>query len=142
MPYIIGFDPGRDKCGIAVVDAAAPHPVHYRQVISADQSLNELRTLLSRFEVHQILIGNQTGSKEWQAKIGGAFPELPLVVVNERHSSEEARKRYWDYYPAQGLNALLPKGMRTPPTPYDDLVALVLIERYLGTSISGPAPAL
>jgi RNase H-fold protein (predicted Holliday junction resolvase) len=136
MPYLIGFDPGRDKCGIAVVDAASPHSVHYRQVIAAEQSLEELRTLYARFEVQQLLIGSQTGSKEWQTKIGKALPELPIAVVDERHSSEEARKRYWDYYPAQGLNAFLPKGMRTPPTPYDDLVALVLIERYLGTSIS------
>jgi RNase H-fold protein (predicted Holliday junction resolvase) len=136
MPYLIGFDPGRDKCGIAIVDAAAPHSVHYRQVIAAEQSLEELRTLLARFEVQQLLIGSQTGSKEWQTKLGTAFPDLPIAVVDERHSSEEARRRYWDYYPAQGMNALLPKGMRTPPTPYDDLVALVLIERYLGTSIS------
>jgi RNase H-fold protein (predicted Holliday junction resolvase) len=136
MPYLIGFDPGRDKCGIAVVDAGAPHSVHYRQVIAAEQSLEEMRTLLTRFEVQQLLIGSQTGSKEWQAKLCTAFPDLPIAVVDERHSSEEARKRYWDYYPAQGMNAFLPKGMRTPPTPYDDLVALVLIERYLGTSIS------
>lgn len=136
MPYLIGFDPGRDKCGIAVVDAAAPYSVHYRQVIAAEQFLEELRTLLTRFEVQQLLIGSQTGSKEWQAKLGTAFPDLPIAVVDERHSSEEARRRYWDYYPAQGINAFLPKGMRTPPTPYDDLVALVLIERYLGTSIS------
>ncbi len=136
MPYLIGFDPGRDKCGIAIVDAVDPHSVRYRQVIAAEQSLEELRTLLTRFEVQQLLIGSQTGSKEWQTKIGTAFPELSIAVVDERHSSEEARKRYWDYYPAQGMNAFLPKGMRTPPTPYDDLVALVLIERYLGTSIS------
>jgi RNase H-fold protein (predicted Holliday junction resolvase) len=142
MPYLIGFDPGRDKCGIAVVDAAVPHPVQYRRVVTADQSLEELQTLLARFEIQQLLIGSQTSSKEWQAKIGNAFPALSIAVVDERHSSEEARKRYWNYYPAQGLNAFLPKGMRTPPTPYDDLVALVLIERYLGTSISGSPTAL
>jgi hypothetical protein len=34
-------------------------------------------------------------------------------------------------YPPQGLKKLIPQGMRLPPVPIDDIVAILLIERYL-----------
>ncbi|MFM6310413.1 MAG: resolvase, partial [Dolichospermum sp.] len=46
-------------------------------------------------------------------------------------STLEARDRYWQMYPPQGINKLLPKGMRQPPRAIDDIVAVLLIERYL-----------
>jgi hypothetical protein len=51
--------------------------------------------------------------------------------VDERSSSQQARQRYWDLYPARGCQRLVPRGMRTPPRPIDDIVALILLERYL-----------
>jgi hypothetical protein len=33
-------------------------------------------------------------------------------------------------FPPQGFNRLIPQGMRNPPRPVDDIVAIVLIERY------------
>jgi hypothetical protein len=37
-------------------------------------------------------------------------------------------------YPPAGLSRLIPQGMRVPPRPVDDIVAIVLIERYLNKS--------
>jgi hypothetical protein len=34
-------------------------------------------------------------------------------------------------YPPQGLTRLIPQGLRVPPRPIDDIVAILLIERYL-----------
>ncbi|TAG61687.1 MAG: resolvase, partial [Oscillatoriales cyanobacterium] len=53
-----------------------------------------------------------------------------IVQVDERFSSLEAKDRYWEMYPPTGLSRLIPQGMRTPPRPVDDIVAIVLIERY------------
>ncbi|MFN9955932.1 MAG: resolvase, partial [bacterium] len=39
--------------------------------------------------------------------------------------------RYWQMFPPTGLTKLLPKGLRQPPRPIDDIVAILLIERYL-----------
>jgi hypothetical protein len=60
------------------------------------------------------------------------------MVVDERYSSLEARNRYWQMYPPRGLTRLLPEGMRTPPRPVDDIVAIVLIERYLERLVADP----
>ena len=58
---------------------------------------------------------------------------IEIELVNEQNSTVEARSRYWQMYPPQGLNLnrLLPIGLRTPPQPVDDIVAIILIERYV-----------
>ena len=43
----------------------------------------------------------------------------------------QARKRYWDIYPPKGLWKLVPLSLRVPPIPYDDVVAIILVEQYL-----------
>ena len=53
------------------------------------------------------------------------------MPIDERYSTLEARDRYWQMYPPRGLAKLLPQGIRTLPRPIDDIVAILLIERYL-----------
>jgi hypothetical protein len=50
--------------------------------------------------------------------------------VDESHTSEQARRRYVNEKPAHGWRRLLPKALRTPETPYDDYVAILLAERW------------
>ncbi len=77
-------------------------------------------------------MGNQTTAKQWQQQLKENLPSSVLIkMVDERNSSLEARDRYWQMYPPQGLQRLIPQGMRVPPRPVDDIVAIVLIERYL-----------
>ena len=80
-------------------------------------------------------MGNQTTAKSWQQKIESSLSlSKPIVMVDERNSSLEARDRYWEMYPPKGLTKLIPQGMRLPPRPVDDIVAILLIERYFGGS--------
>jgi RNase H-fold protein (predicted Holliday junction resolvase) len=75
-------------------------------------------------------MGDQTTAKQWQQQLTTAFPDLPIELIDERYSSLEARDRYWQMYPANFITKLIPQGMRQPPRPIDDLVAIILIERY------------
>jgi RNase H-fold protein (predicted Holliday junction resolvase) len=75
-------------------------------------------------------MGNQTTSKQWQKKLTENI-SLKVTLVNEKNSTLEARDKYWQMYPPQGLKKLIPKGLRVPPCPIDDIVAIILIERYL-----------
>ncbi|WP_242041776.1 pre-16S rRNA-processing nuclease YqgF [Alkalinema sp. FACHB-956] len=134
--YYLGFDPGRDKCGVAIVDDHGHPPVH--EVIAVDQALTVVETLCQHYPVRLIVLGDQTGSKAWQKQFQGALPEIPVQRVDERFSSLEARDRYWQLHPPQGLQKLIPQGMRTPPRPIDDLVAIILVERYLKSLESNP----
>jgi RNase H-fold protein (predicted Holliday junction resolvase) len=126
---ILGFDPGRDKCGLAVMDQQ--QRLLYHQVVQSPNALAIMQSLCQQFAVEIIVMGDQTTAKSWKQKIEQLGLSLPIFMVDERYSSLEARDRYWQMYPPKGLDRLIPKGLREPPRPIDDLVAILLIERYL-----------
>ncbi len=107
----------------------------YHQVVPAAGALETIQSLCRQFAVELVVIGDQTSAKDWFEQLAGHLPEpVRVVLVDERYSSLEARERYWQMYPPTGLARLIPKGMRVPPRPVDDIVAIVLIERYLAQS--------
>lgn len=134
---ILGFDPGKDKCGIAAM--GRDRNVSYHQVVPSESTISTIQSLCQQFTIELLVMGDQTTSKSWKQKLTQSLsPFLKIVQVDERYSSLEAKERYWQMYPATGLNRLIPLGMRTPPRPVDDIVAIVLIERYLNKSESDP----
>jgi RNase H-fold protein (predicted Holliday junction resolvase) len=126
---ILGFDPGKDKCGVAAIDGDGR--LLYHQVVSTAQTIDIISNLCQQYNVDRLVMGDQTTAKQWKQQLTAAFPDLPIFLVDERYSSLEARDRYWHMYPPNFLTALIPQGLRQPPRPIDDLVAIILIERYL-----------
>ena len=130
QPVILGFDPGKDKCGLAIM--GLDRQLYYHQVVTAQKAIATIETLRQQFPVSLLVMGNQTTSKQWKQQLSQTLVEqLSIILVDERYSTLEARDRYWQMYPPKGLTKLLPQGMRQPPRPIDDIVALLLIERYL-----------
>lgn len=130
QPVILGFDPGRRKCGLAVI--GVDRTLRYHQVVEADSAIATIQTLRQQFPISMLVMGDQTTAKDWKQKLSDALIDpLRIIMVDERHSSLEARDRYWQMYPAQGLTSLIPRTFRTIPRPIDDIVAILLIERYL-----------
>jgi len=130
QPVILGFDPGKDKCGLAVM--GLDRQLHYHQVVSALLVITTIVELRQKFPISIMVMGDQTTAKRWKQQLYQELPEpLNIVLVDERYSSLEARDRYWEMYPPKGFLKLLPQGMRQPPRPIDDIVAILLIERYL-----------
>ena len=130
QPVILGFDPGKDKCGLAVM--GLDRQLYYHQVVTAQKAIATIETLRQQFPVSLMVMGNQTTAKQWKQQLREALVEqLSIILVDERYSTLEARDRYWQMYPPKGLAKLVPQGMRQPPRPIDDIVALLLIERYL-----------
>jgi RNase H-fold protein (predicted Holliday junction resolvase) len=126
----VGFDPGKDKCGMAIVQGDGMPLRH--EVVASAQAVETLVSWCETFEIEALILGDQTGSKQWRSRIQAVLPELRIEVIDERFSSQEARDRYWDVYPAMGFDRLVPRGMRVPPRAIDDLVAIILVERFLG----------
>jgi RNase H-fold protein (predicted Holliday junction resolvase) len=126
---ILGFDPGKNKCGVAVM--GRDRSLLDCQVVLTAVTIDRIRELCQQYHVTQIVMGDQTTSKQWQQQLTTAFPTLPISLVDERYSSLEARDRYWQMYPPSFLTGLIPQGMRQPPRLIDDIVAIILIERYL-----------
>ncbi|MGB5635601.1 MAG: pre-16S rRNA-processing nuclease YqgF [Waterburya sp.] len=126
---ILGLDPGRDKCGVAVMSGR--QEVIYHQVIDSDKAIAIIAQLSRQYDLDLIVMGDGTTSKSWRQQIESDLATVPVITINEANSTLEARDRYWVMYPPKGLQRMVPQGLRVPPRPVDDIVAIILIERYL-----------
>jgi RNase H-fold protein (predicted Holliday junction resolvase) len=127
---ILGFDPGRDKCGVAIVSTDAQ--IYEQAVVSAEDAITTIQNWMQQYRIQTVVMGNQTTAKQWRKALEQSL-SVQAVLIDERYSTLEARDRYWALYPPQGLTRLLPKGMREVPRPIDDIVAVILVERYLAS---------
>jgi RNase H-fold protein (predicted Holliday junction resolvase) len=132
---ILGFDPGRDKCGVAVM--GIDRKLYHHEVVPAKQVITRISDFRTTFSISRIVMGNQTTAKTWKQQLEqGLNPSLDIILVDERYTTLAARDRYWQMFPPRGLTSLVPKGLRQPPRVIDDIVAILLIERYLeGTGV-------
>jgi RNase H-fold protein (predicted Holliday junction resolvase) len=132
MSIILGFDPGRDKCGVAVM--GNDRQIQFHQVIASQEAIATIDNLIHQFGIDLIVMGNLTTAKSWRQELEtNLSTSIPIALVDERNSTLEARDRYWCMYPPTGLNKLIPQSMRLPPRPIDDIVAILLIERHIKT---------
>lgn len=123
---VLAVDPGRAKCGLAVVE---PGRVLHREVVTRPHLGQRVAELSRRFPVAVVVVGDATGSQEVARELLGLG--RPVQVVPEAGTTQEARQRYFQEHPPRGLLRVLPPGLRVPPEPYDDYVAVLLAERYL-----------
>jgi len=128
---LLAIDPGKDKCGIAIVEGKR---VLLKKVLAPAAFFSGLREILGEYKIEKIILGDRTFSqktkKEIQLQIKDNW-QGEIVLVDEHLSTQEARIRYFRENQPQGLKKFLPITMQTPPEPYDHYVALILAERYL-----------
>ncbi len=128
---IIALDPGREKCGIAVVHKQ--QGMLMKDVIQTNELAIKIQELIAQYHISQIVIGDGTSSREAkkileEIKINNQ--PMRIILIDEKHSTDEARCRYWAENPPRGLKRLIPTTMQVPPKPVDDYVAVILAERY------------
>jgi RNase H-fold protein (predicted Holliday junction resolvase) len=134
MPHrrVLAIDPGRDKCGLAVLDAR--EGLLARAVVSRDDLMSTLTGWCERYRPDLLLLGSGTGSRELRELLRQI--SLPLQTVTERHTTRIARGRYFAEHPSHGWRRLFPASLQTPPVPVDDYAAWILAEQYLNRSNS------
>ncbi|MBE6074439.1 MAG: pre-16S rRNA-processing nuclease YqgF [Selenomonas ruminantium] len=128
---IAALDPGRDKCGFAVL--AGDGTVLLQQVIATAELEQEVLAARQRFPFACLIEGNGTTSQAARERLTAALPDLSVIVVDEYRTTEMARSAYWRAHPPKGWRRLLPVTMQVPPEPVDDFVAVILGHRYLQT---------
>jgi len=125
---VLAVDPGRRKCGLALVTGQLE--CVQRSVVAREDLLNEVRQWLQRWGVQRVLVGGATGSKPVVQELKEGLA-IEVEVVNEYKTSERARGRYFRDHPPRGVWRLVPLGLQVPPVPIDDYAALVMAEDYL-----------
>ncbi len=137
---VAAIDPGREKCGVAVV--AENGDVLEQSVVATERLADEMAARVRRFSPERILLGNGTTSRAAETAIREALPEIPVEIVDEYRTTDDARRAYWKAHPPTGWRRFLPTGMQVPPVPVDDFVAVLLAQRYLYTSKCVKKPRL
>lgn len=126
---LLAIDPGKDKCGLAILEG---EKVVLKRLLSPSALFASLNSLLAEYQVEKIVLGDRTFSQQTKKKIAEITGnKYPIFLVDEHLSTQEARNRYFAENPPQGWKRLLPLTLQTPPEPYDHYVAVILAERYL-----------
>ena len=125
----LGIDPGRSKTGLALVNGAGKIvKLHIAESQNIDNEIVEF--IKNSCPVH-IVLGNGTNSRNIGESVKRVLPDVLIAVVEEAHSTEEARALYWQENPPKGLKKLIPLGMLVPPVPLDAYAAVILVRRFL-----------
>ncbi len=137
---LLAVDPGRAKCGLAVVagpreEDQSPRCLERAVVGTERLTLAVAAILRRRPEVCRILIGGGTNSATLRRALEAAFPQITLQTVDEFNTSARARQRFVQENPAPGWRRLLPPGLRSPEVPYDDYAAILLAEDYFSKKL-------
>ena len=136
---VLAIDPGREKCGVAVL--ASDGRVLVQRVVTTAALEAAVGTLIRAYEP-TVIMGNGTTSaaaKERVETLGCA-----VTLVDEYRTTDAAKAAYWEAHPPRGWRRLVPRGMLVPPVPVDDFVAVILAERFLrgGNCLIDSAPVL
>ncbi|HEX8552545.1 MAG TPA: hypothetical protein VF681_13440 [Abditibacteriaceae bacterium] len=125
---VVAIDPGREKCGLAVVDQHLN--VRSRAIVPRSEIVALALLSLDGSGAELIALGHSTQSNEVRAELEAARPGVQIEIIDERNSTLEARDWYWRSNPPRGWRRFLPLSLQTPPEPLDDWAAVVLAQRY------------
>lgn len=124
---VLAIDPGREKCGLAVGE---PGALLKKAVVGTTTVAETVRAWVADYSPQRILIGDRTDAKSLRQRLDADLRGVPILLVDEQGTTLEARGRYFREHPPRGWRRLLPLSVQRPPEPYDDYVAVLLIERY------------
>ncbi|MCC7490879.1 MAG: hypothetical protein IT204_00950 [Fimbriimonadaceae bacterium] len=136
--WLLGVDPGHQKCGLALLDDGGPV---WAAVVPTASVAATLQELASSHPIRQVVLGNGTRSREFRRLLQEHLPAAAVALLDETGTTLAARSRYWQEHPPRGLWRLVPTTMRLPPVPFDDLVARLLAERWLAAQAAAAEPA-
>ena len=139
MRVVIAIDPGRDKCGLAVV---SENGVLHKSIRPPEEIPEAVEDLIHSHSPETIVIGNGTHAEALaerlradRSRLRWRLPDLagdlPIVFTDESYTTLRARARFFQENPPRGLRRLIPRGMLAPDRPVDDLAAVILAEDFL-----------
>ena len=126
MSTVLAIDPGRDKCGIAVLSPQGDVLLH--EIVPTGALETRVSELAAEY-APRIIMGDGTTSAKAKARIEAQVGAVTLV--DEYRTTEEGRRLYWAENPPRGWRRLVPRGLLTPTVPVDDFAAVALARRFL-----------
>ncbi|HHY19579.1 MAG TPA: hypothetical protein GX522_06745 [Firmicutes bacterium] len=128
--FYLGLDPGKDKCGLALVNEDGQ--VLVQKIVFASSLEEELLRITNGKDV-VVILGDGTTSEKYLSML--TKHGFRVNVIRESFSTLDARELYFKEK-GYGWQIILPKGLRNPNIPLDDYAARVLVNRFLSEATS------
>lgn len=126
---LLSIDPGKYRSGIAIL--LEDKAILERRIVKTLELPDAVSELCYKYRPQIILLGNGGPGKLMEKKISYLNLKTTILFVNEKGSTLEARKLYWEENRPKGIWRIIPSGLRLPPEPYDDYAAVIIGRRYL-----------
>ena len=127
MARVITIDPGKSKCGLVIAEISEKKV--YKAIILKSELLeNYLRNLITAEDIEQIIIGNGTTSREIIEKLH--FFKKEIITFEEKNTTFRAKARYFELFPINGLQFLIPREIFILNKNLDAISALIILEDY------------
>lgn len=123
---VLAIDPGREKCGLAVVYRHGE--VAARQIVPTADLARHAAEWAVRWETPLLLMGKGTGAGALRKALKAAG--LEPVPVAEENTTYRARALYFRDHPPRGWRRLVPLRLQVPPEPLDDYAAVLIADNY------------
>ncbi len=121
---ILSIDPGKYRSGMAVL--LEDGSVLERAITKTIDIKDSVSALCFKYQPSLIIIGNSGQGKSVEKKISQLNLKSTIIFVNEKGSTMEARKLYWEENKPKGILRFIPKSLLIPKEPYDDYAAVVI----------------
>lgn len=132
MRLIVAVDPGRDKCGVAVVDLqgnALELELVQRQDLAMLVTATIARWRASGADIEMVL-GSGTQHRQVLHELEQANDGWAIKLVEEYGTTLAARELYWQRNQASCWQRLLPASWRSTP-PLDAYAAWAIAKRHI-----------
>lgn len=130
---LLAIDPGSDKTGTAVLQTDGT--LMAKNIVMTTKLSTYLDEIFQQFPFTHIVMGDGTNHKKLQPLvaewISRQTASIGFSLVDERYTTVEGRKLYWQHTPRHGWRRLVPLTFQYPPEPVDDYVAWIIGCRYL-----------
>ena len=133
MPKLISIDPGKYKCGLILAEINEKKV--YKAIILQSELLEDyVRNLNAVEDISKIIIGNGTTSRDIRKKLN--FFEKEIITFEEKNTTYRAKARYFELFPINGLQFLIPREVFILNKNLDAISALIILEDYCKTKFT------
>ena len=133
MSRVITIDPGKSKCGLILAEISEKKV--YNAIILKSELLGDyVRNLIAAENISKIIIGNGTTSREIREKL--YFFKKEIITFEEKNTTYRAKARYFELFPINGLQFLIPREVFILNKNLDAISALIILEDYCKTKFT------
>ena len=126
---LMGIDPGRNKCGIAILTKEGEEV--FKDIFRTSNLSKKIEELLNEYQIEKCILGNGTYSDKVFNILDLLIDKKKIKFIEEENTTYLAEQKYRKENPPLGLQFLNKIIICKPNKPLDDYVAVLLVKKYL-----------